>query len=293
MELAWLQTFLTAAECGNFRKTAELLYISQPSVTVHIHHLEEELGVKLFDRERQRVKLTREGRRFIIHAKRILDDCERGMDDMQSFRQRYTSKLVIAISPLVADTILPYVLKKYIIKHPQMEVSVKVTNSVDIEGEVYNDQVDIGLSCLVPNHSEVHYETLYNDPVLLIARHDGMDAERGALPDEEEILANNLLLTDNHPVYWEGLKKQIRLKYPRVKMMRVSQIHITKRFIIEGLGVSLLPASTVRRELLEGSVMEVPCHTLTNLPSAGTYAIMKDRDAKINEFMQFLKSFRI
>src|SRR3954463_6994097 len=95
MELAWLQTFLTAAECGNFRKTAELLYISQPSVTVHIHHLEEKLGVKLFDRERQRVKLTREGRRFIIHAKRILDDCERGMDDMQSFRQRYTSKLVI------------------------------------------------------------------------------------------------------------------------------------------------------------------------------------------------------
>ncbi|WP_455662614.1 LysR family transcriptional regulator [Pradoshia sp.] len=293
MELSWLQTFLTAAECGNFRKTAELLYISQPSVTVHIHHLEEELGVKLFDRERQRVKLTKEGRRFIIHAKRILDDCEKGMEDMQSFHQRYMAKLTIAISPLIADTILPYVLKKYMIKHPQMEVAVRVTDSVDIEQEVYKDQVDIGLSCLMPLHSELVCEELYTDQVALIARHDGMDSERALIPDEEEILKNNLLLTDNHPVYWEGLKKQIRLKYPRVKMMKVSQVHITKRFIIEGLGVSFLPASTVRREILEGSVMEVPCHILTNLPKAGTYAIMKDRDAKLIEFMEFLKTFRI
>ena len=293
MEFSWLQTFLTAAECGNFRKTAEHLFISQPSVTVHIHHLEEELGVKLFERERQRVKLTREGRRFIIHAKRILDDCEMGMEDMQSFHQQYNSKLVIAISPLVADTILPYVLKKYMIKHPQMEVSVKVTESMDIENEVYEDQVDVGLSCLIPLNSDLMVEELYIDPVLLIARHDGMDFETAPLLDEEEVLTNNLLLTDNHPVYWDGLKKQIRLKYPRVKMMRVSQIHITKRFIIEGLGVSFLPASTVRRELLEGSVMEVPCTELANLPEAGTYAIMKDRDAKTVEFMEFLKTFRI
>lgn len=144
----------------------------------------------------------------------------------------------------------------------------------------------------VPKHSEVHYETLYNEHVLLITRHDGMDAEMATMPDEK-VLIKNFLLTNNHPVYWEGLKKQIRLKYPKVKMMKVSQIHITKRFIIEGLGVSFLPASTVRRELLEGSVMEVPCYALSNPPEAGTYAIIKERDAKTIEFMEFLKTYRL
>lgn len=55
MEFKWLYTFITAAETGNFRKTAELLYISQPSVTVHIKQLENDIGVLLFHREERKL----------------------------------------------------------------------------------------------------------------------------------------------------------------------------------------------------------------------------------------------
>jgi len=292
MEFSWINTFLVAAKCGNFRKTADLLFMSQPSVTVHIQNLEKELGVQLFLREKRQVKLTKEGRRFITHAQLLLDSYQSGLEDMRSFSQGYSSKLSIAISPLIADTILPFMLKKYMTRHPHMEVSVKVVESKDIEKEILADEVDVGLSCLHSSNPDLLCEILTTDKVLLIAPHDGMDAESAPVLDEEEVLTSSYLLTDNHPVYWEELSRMVRRKFPKVRMMKVSQIHVTKRFIVEGLGVSFLPESTVRKELLEGWLLEVPCPSI-KLPEACTYAIMKDSHPKKIEFMEFLRNYRI
>ncbi|MDP4156772.1 MAG: LysR family transcriptional regulator, partial [Bacillota bacterium] len=146
MELAWLNTFLTAAQCGNFRKSAELLYISQPSVTVHIKQLENELGVQLFERDKKKMRLTEEGKRYFEHAKRLIETYQNGLDDLQSFKQGYKTKLSLAISPLLVDTILPFVLKTYLNNNPQVEVSVKIVESTDIEASVLNEEVDLGLS---------------------------------------------------------------------------------------------------------------------------------------------------
>lgn len=292
MEFSWLQTFLVAAEYGNFRKTADVLFMSQPSVTVHIQNLEKALGVQLFLRDKKRVELTKEGRRFIAHAQALLNSYQTGLKDMQSFSQGYSSKLSIAISPLIADTILPFVLKKYMTNHPQVEVSVRVVESIEIEREVLSDEVDIGLSCLRSVNNELLCEVLSTDKVMLIAPHDGMDAESAPVLDEEEVLTTNYLLTDNHPVYWEELSRQVRHKFPKIRTMKVSQVHVTKRFIVEGLGVSFLPESTVRKELLEGWLLEVPCSSI-KLPEACTYAIMKDSHPKKIEFMEFLQNYRI
>ncbi|KAA0546209.1 LysR family transcriptional regulator [Bacillus sp. BGMRC 2118] len=292
MEFNWLTTFITAAEVGNFRKTAEALYISQPSVTVHIKLLEKELGVDLFLREGKRIKLTEEGRKFLIHAKRVINAYEQGLEELNAYTQGYSTKFSIAISPLIADTILPYILKTYKNQHPEVELSLKIIESVDIESAVLNEEVDIGLSCLPSNHEQLISELLYQDRVIFVAPHDGRDEETAPPYDEEEILTSSYIFTHNHPAYWDSLSRVIKTKYPGVKMMKVSQTHITKRFIAEGLGVSFLPSSTVRRELLEGRIVEVPCHHLT-LPDANSYAIMKYEHTNQQEFLRYLSNFRI
>ncbi|MDR0139532.1 LysR family transcriptional regulator [Metabacillus idriensis] len=292
MEFTWLQTFVTAAECENFRRTAEILYISQPSVSVHIKLLEKELGVGLFERDGRKIRLTEEGRVYLKHAKELLAVYQNGLVNLQSFQQGFTSQFTLAISPLIADTILPYVLKKYCNQYPQVEISVKIIESSEIEEAVRNDKVDLGLSCLGGTHPDINCQLLYKDKVLLVAPHDGMDSERALPMDEEEVLTSNYLLTHNHPVYWDSLCRAVKANYPGIRMMEVSQIHITKRFIVEGLGVSFLPASTVRREMLEGRLLEVDCPSIP-LPEAHTYAIMKYTHKKQKEFLAFLSQFRI
>lgn len=292
MEFSWITTFLTAAKCENFRRTAELLYISQPSVTVHIRNLEKELGIELFERDGRNIKLTEEGRRYIHHAKNILHAHEQGLRDLQSFRQGYSDKLTLAISPLMADTILPFVLKAFMKAYPHVEVSVKVMESIFIETEVLEEQIDIGLSCLDSSHPNLFCHTVYTDQVKLIAPHDGADVEIGFRLDEEDVLQNSVLLTHNHPVYWEPLISEVKHFFPSIKMMRVSQTHVTKRFIVEGLGVSFLPESIVRRELLEGWLLDIPC-TSIQLPTATTFALMKYEHSKQREFLRFLLNYRI
>lgn len=292
MDLQWLNTFITAADCGNFRRTAEILYISQPSVTVHIKQLEKELGAELFQRDGKKIKLTEEGRRYLVHAKRLIEVYQSGIEDMHSLSQGYNAKLSLAISPLIADTILPYVLKSYTRQYPEVEISVKIIESVDIEQAILKEEVDIGLSCLSSSHPHLICQLLSNDHVILVAPHDGRDSESAPPLDEEELLTTNYLLTHNHPAYWESLCSLVKRKYPGTRMMRVSQIHITKRFIIEGLGISFLPSATVRRELLEGRLLEVNCQTIS-LPEANTYAIMKFDHSIQKEFLKFISNYRL
>jgi LysR family transcriptional repressor of citA len=291
MEFSWLNTFITAAECENFRRTAEILYISQPTVTVHIQLLEKEVGSILFQRDGKRIKLTEEGIRYLVHAKELIKVYQRGLEDMKSLSQGYSSQLSIAISPLIADTILPAVIKRYLSKNPDVEINVKIIESNDMEKSVLNEEVDLGLSCLNSTNHDLSCRPLYQDKVVLVSAHDGRDFESGPPLDEEDVLNNNYLLTHNHPGYWDLLLKRIKSVYPSLRMMKVSQVHITKRFIREGLGVSFLPISTVRRELLEGSLLEVNCHSIS-LPDANTYAIMKYEHSRQNEFLDFISKFR-
>jgi LysR family transcriptional regulator, repressor for citA len=291
MEFQWLNTFVTAADCGNFRRTAELLFISQPSVTVHIKQLEKELGILLFHREGRKIKLTEEGKRYLIHAKKLLEVYQHCLEDLNTFGQGYTRKLTLGISPLIADTILPYVLRSYTKQYPEVEISVKIIESVEIEQAVLREEVDLGLSCLNSTNQSLICKLLAKDNVILVAPHDGRDSESAPPLDEEEVLTTNYLLTHNHPGYWDLLSRVVKSKYPSVRMMKVSQVHITKRFIIEGLGVSFLPTSTVRRELLEGRLIEVHCESI-KLPEANTHAIMKYEHSKQTEFLKFISNFR-
>ncbi len=292
MELSWLNTFIMAAQCGNFRKTAELLFISQPSVSVHIKQLERELGVELFERDNRKVKLTEEGKRYLEHARKLMEVYQNGIEDLQSIKQGYSTKLSLAISPLLADTIVPYILKKYLKQHPEIEISVKIIESTDIEAAVLNEEVDLGLSCLNTVHSDLICEQLYNHKVVLVTSHDGMDFESALPLDEETVLTSSYLFTHNHHAYWDYLCRMVKRNFPTVKMMKVSQVHITKRFIMEGLGVSFLPVSTVRRELLEGRMLEVPCTTF-EMPEANTYGIMKYQHQKQRDFISFLGNYQL
>ncbi|WP_163579757.1 LysR family transcriptional regulator [Gracilibacillus saliphilus] len=292
MEFSWIRTFITAAKTGNFRKTAEHLFISQPSVTVHIKQLEKELGVQLFQRDGKRVKLTEAGSKYLNHAIHLTEVYEAGIEDIKTFSQGFTTKLTLAISPLIADTIMPFVLKQYIKKHPEVEITIEIVESKDIEQVVNEETVDIGLSCLPSFHPDLMNQLLYDDKVVLVAPHDGIDFEAALPLDEEEILSSNRLLTHNHPGYWDALIQNIKLFYPGIQMMKVSQTHITKRFIIEGLGVSFLPYSTVRKELLEGKMIKVDIQSFLP-PKANTYAIYKFDHQKQREFLEFISQYHL
>ncbi|CEG24386.1 Hca operon transcriptional activator [Planococcus massiliensis] len=289
MELSWLKTFVDAAETLNFRKTSERLLMSQPNVTVHIRLLEESLGISLFKREKNRVELTEEGRHFHGEAKSILEQVDASIDGLHAFAQGYRQKWRLAISPLMAETVLPYILKSFTLKHPDIELDIQVEESEKIEDLVESGEVSAGISALPPVRRNILHDIVYDDPLLFILPRDAYDDESGPTVSAEAMLQSSILFTHHHPLFWEELLLKLRLQVTGIRTMKVTQAHIVKRFIQEGLGVSFLPRSMVRRELIEGRLMDAH-FDLFPLPQVSTYFLAKEMGELEREFLQRIQS---
>ncbi|SIT88094.1 LysR family transcriptional regulator [Edaphobacillus lindanitolerans] len=284
MENQWLRTFCTAAEELNFRKAAERLLMSQPNVTVQIRSLEEALGTALFDRKNNRVSLTDAGRMFYPEARRLLMELDQSIQRVRSFSQGFRRSWNIGISPLMGGTVLPHILRAFMETHPDTEITIRVEESAAIEPLVEEGLVHLGISALPSRLKSVQSEKLYEDPVLFVMPQDVYDEESGPPIDPLEVLQAHRLFTHHHPVYWDALIPQLSRRVPGLRTMKVTQAHIAKRFVEEGLGVTFLPHSTIRRELTEGKLMQ-PHFDLVPLPVASTYALYRKKDELIEEFL--------
>lgn len=289
MEITWLKTFIDAAETLNFRKTAERLLMSQPNVTVHIRLLEDSLGVPLFKRTKNRVTLTDAGKQFKEDAEKILMQVNESVEHLHAFVQGYRKTWVLAISPLMAETILPYILKSFTRDHPDIELVIRVEESERIEELVESGEVSAGISALPPVRRNILHETVYEDPILFILPRDAYDDETGPAVSVESVLGSSYLYTHHHPLFWEELLVKLRIRIPKLRTMKVTQAYIAKRFIQEGLGVSFLPKSMVRRELIEGRLMDAH-FDLFPLPIVSTYLLAKEMGELEREFLKRIQS---
>lgn len=290
MDYQWLRTFIIAAETLNFRKASEKLVVSQPSVTVHIRLLEEHLGIKLFDRLNNRVSLTDAGKLFYTEAVNLIDSLDKSVHRMQSFGQGYRQNWIIAISPLFAETILPYYLRTFMESHPDVELTIRVEESEQIEKLVDEGEVHLGISALDATLRNMESIRIYDDPIVFVMPVDSYDEESGPPIDVYEALLDNYLLTHHHPVFWDPLLVVLKKHVPGIRTMKVTQAHVAKRFIQEGLGNSFLPHSIVRRELTEGRLMR-PHFNLFELPVVSTFILVKKMGRMEEEFIKGISMF--
>ncbi|WP_106497472.1 LysR family transcriptional regulator [Lentibacillus sp. Marseille-P4043] len=290
MDMRTLEMFILAAECENFRMVAEKMFITQPAVTFQIRQLEKELGNKLFIKSGRNIALTELGRLFYIEAKEIIAQYNKSINTINRFQQGYYKTIRVAISALLADTILPSILRQYTERYPHVELSIQVLESEQISNVVFSGEVDIGLSCL-PGLSTVNSVKFYEEPVSLVCSHDGYDAETGPIIDARGLLEGHIIFSDNHPAYWGSIKEQLKASVNTYKLMKVNQSHITKRFVLEGIGVSFLPKSIINREMMEGRLLEVPVPFM-NLPTASMYIVYKYDHQLESDFVKFISNFQ-
>lgn len=274
----------------NFRMAAEKLMLSQPSVSVHIRLLEERIGTKLFDRINNRVTLTDAGKLFYEEAIRLTNDLDQSINRIRAFTQGFRRNWTIAISPLIAETILPYFLRAFMSHHPEIELTIRVEESGVVEQLVDQGEVNLGISELDATLKPIESIRIFEESVVFVMAIDKYDDESGPPIDITHVLQQNYLLTHHHPVYWDDLLLMLRNQVPFIRTMKVTQAHIAKRFIQEGLGVSFLPHSIVRRELTEGRLMR-PHFDLFDLPTVSTFILVKKKGDLEEEFIEQISNY--
>ena len=278
MEYKWLQSFIVAAQTCNFRTAAEQLHLSQPSITVHIQQLEEFLHVQLFKREKNRVQLTDTGRLFQVEAQEMVKQWELSIERIRLASKGIQEKIIIAMTPLMVETILPHVIYQFINDNPSIEISILVEDSAKIEDLVNQDQAHMGISLLPTRYRHWHQELLIDSPLELVIPLDAYDDETGTYIDYEELFQTYTLFTHHHPTIWGELLRKLREKYVLTKQVSISQSYVVKRLIKDGLGLSFLLSIIVRKERMEGRFNIVPFEDFP-LPRVPVYLFYKESES--------------
>lgn len=167
-----LITFIAVAETRNFRRAAELIGRSQPSVTAHIGQLEELLGVPLFTRTTRQVIPTTAGTTLLLRAKCLVNEAEKLIGDLQSQATLMQSRLSVSVSPTVCARLMPRFLGLFQAEHPNVHVTFREDMGPEMFEALQTGKVEIGVGPYSQVPDSLKFEPLINQPFFLIMRRD-------------------------------------------------------------------------------------------------------------------------
>ena len=251
MEFSQLEAFLEAANRGSFRRAADALYLSQPSVSARVQTLENEVGVALFHRTARGVRLTDMGRIFLPFAQRSIETLRRGREVLESVRQTSAGILNMATARVIGTYVLPETLQKFQQLYPDANLHIKVGGSSDVLQMVVDEEVQLGLARFM-QHPDVDALHLYDEEAVLVV-HPGHSFTKTRVAAMSQVAQEPLIVYDPGDPgssYFQFINRVCRDAGVTAKVeMNLDSVEAAKNMVRLGLGVSFLPRSAVRREV--------------------------------------------
>ncbi len=251
MEFSQLEAFLEAANWGSFRRAADALYLSQPSVSARVQTLESEVGVALFHRTARGVRLTDMGRTFLPFAQRSIETLRRGREVLESVRQTSAGILNMATARVIGTHVLPETLQKFQQLYPNANLHIKVGGSSDVLQMVVDEEVQLGLARFM-QHPDVDALHLYDEEAVLVV-HPGHPFTKTRVAAMSQVAQEPLIVYDPGDPgssYFQFINRVCRDAGVTAKVeMNLDSVEAAKNMVRLGLGVSFLPRSAVRREV--------------------------------------------
>ena len=167
MDFRKLQYMLKVAEEKSFSKAAQKLYIAQPSLSQYIQKLEQQLGVQLFDRSTNPLRLTYAGELYAETAKNILnlkDQLTNQMEDISNFKK---GRLTIGLSAFRSTYVIPKILPLFHERFPGIDIVLMEGNSVKLEDLAIKGITDISIMTLPIKENFFSYEPIFIEKILL------------------------------------------------------------------------------------------------------------------------------
>jgi DNA-binding transcriptional LysR family regulator len=291
LDFGQLEAFIQVAAHRSFSRAAEVLQLTQPSITARIQALERELGEGLFDRGGRGVRLTDAGAIFLPYAERLLQTLQEAKDSVEEVRTVQAGSLRLGSALTISTYVLPRLLHTFHSRYPGVEVIVRTGRSEQVLAMLLNDEVQVGLvRSLI--HPEVETIDLYADEVILVTNPDHPFAA-GRQARIEEVAAQSVILFDRGSSYYGLINSFFRQAgvVPNVAM-ELDSMEATKRMVEEGLGIALLPRVCLERELKLGVLVEVAISDTPSLSRqiALIYRKGRKRARTVQAFLEALQS---
>jgi len=259
MEFRQLRTFAAIAETRSFTRAAERVHLTQAAVSAQIKALESEAGVPLFSRVNKKVYLTEAGETLLLHAERLI----RGHDDavfaLTAIGNAECGRLRLGTaSTMASNHPLPLILAALKREHPGAQITVRRATSAEIVNSILNNDLDLGLVSLPVEAPDIRSEVLQRDRLVAILPPDHMLAEQQTV-GIRQLAAEPLILGEQGG----NTRRLIDLAFEKAGIraqviMELGSLTSIKQMVEHGLGVSIVPRSSVRDEIGRRQLVALP-----------------------------------
>lgn len=285
-----LQVFHTVARLLSFTKAAETLHMTQPAVTFQIRQLEEYFNTRLFDRTHNRISLTAAGERVFEYADRILTLYSEMDNRVRELTGDVSGILIIGASTTIAEYMLPSLLGEFKEKHPNINLRLKVSNSIGIVHMVEDNSVDVGIVESPIANKNLVVEVCWYDKLVFICPPQHPLAKKSKIA-VEDILGLPFISREEgsgtREFICEYLARNNMQLHDLNLNVEVGNPEAVKSAVEAGLGVSIVSQATVIKELKLGSLAARPLDPPLERPFSIVFQRQKFRLRAMDEFMDF------
>ena len=239
----------------NFTKAADVLYLSQPSLSKQIKTLEKNLNVLLIHRENNKISFTENGKILLHYSERILPLCEECGRVLIDLKNGERGNLTIGASQTIGKYLLPKVLELFVKNYPQIDLKIKINSTRTITQNVKNRKVDIGLiSGEIPNEFKKHVliEPFVEDEIILIVPKSHFVASKSFLSKEDLYHLNFITLNSSSTFrkFMDHLLIQNQIEINQLKIiLELNSMEGIKAAVSLGLGVAFISSSAIEKEI--------------------------------------------
>ena len=306
MTIQQLEYIIAVDHYRHFTKAAEHCFVTQPTLSAMIQKLEEELDVKIFDRNRQPIAPTQVGALIIQQARDILVQVDNVKNIIEEEKQEIGGKFHIGVLPTIAPYILPRFFQDMVEKYPKLDLTVSEMKTPDIKRALLTGEIDAGILAELNdmdmyNHTHLFYEGFY----AYVARED-------ALFDKQVIKSTDLsgellwLLDEGHCFRDQMVRFcSIKAKQNSKLTYQLGSMETFMRMVESGKGMTFVPElaidqmSDAQKELVRPFAIPTPARHIvmltdkTFIRQSLINAVQADIQASIPKSMLKLKPTQV
>jgi len=243
MTITQLHYVLAVAEYQNFTKAAEKCFVTQPTLSMQIQKLEDQLKVQIFDRSKKPIELTEVGRKIVNQAKNIVNEADRINDIVDQQKGFIGGEFRLGIIPTVMPTLLPMFLKTFIKRYPKVKLKIEELTTEEIIQRIKDGHLDAAIAATPLKQEQIKERVLFYEPFVGYVPQNQRLSSKSKLEVSDLDIDEMLLLEDGH-CFRDGvlnLCKALKSQNTDEFQLESGSIEMLIKLANEGMGMTLLP----------------------------------------------------
>lgn len=243
MTITQLQYVLAVAKYQNFTLAAEKSFVTQPTLSMQIQKLEDELDILIFDRGKKPIQLTEVGKKIVDQAKSIVNESNRIKDIVEQQKGFIGGEFKLGIIPTIMPTLLPMFLTNFIKRYGKVQLKIEELNTQSMIQKILDGNLDAGIAATPLQHEHIKERVLYYEPfVAYIPQNHRLHSSKKI--DTTDLAIEDILLLEDGHCFREGvinLCKSAKDFDDERFQLESGSFETMIKLANEGLGMTLLP----------------------------------------------------